>query len=65
MIDRDGLQGTLEFISDICLDKADHIATSWQDEYIATRWVIAASLLNDIATTKCIKEVDKPNREKP
>jgi hypothetical protein len=38
MIDRHGISWMLETISEICGEKALHIATAWQDAHLAKRW---------------------------
>jgi hypothetical protein len=38
LIDRYGIDQVLEMISEICGEKAEHIATAWQDAHLAKRW---------------------------
>jgi hypothetical protein len=42
LIDKHGLETVLEFLRDICCDKAEHVATEWQDASLAKIWVQAA-----------------------
>jgi len=48
LIDAKGIQTVLETIGQICSEKADHIATNWQDTGLAKEWDrLAARLVND------------------
>ena len=38
LIDSRGIDQVLMAISEICGDKAEHIATNWQDAVLAKRW---------------------------
>jgi hypothetical protein len=38
MIDHHGISWMLATISEICGEKAEHIATAWQDAHLAKRW---------------------------
>ena len=38
MLDRFGMEGTLNLLSDICHEKADHLRENWQDEGMAYEW---------------------------
>lgn len=40
-IDAHSVEDLLSAISDICYEKAEHIATNWQDEHLAADWEIA------------------------
>lgn len=38
IVDRNGLSGVLEMLSDICGAKAAHVAETWQDASLAKAW---------------------------
>jgi hypothetical protein len=38
LIDKVGIESVLMALSEICGEKADHIATTWQDATLAKRW---------------------------
>lgn len=52
MIDRCGLAETLNGLANICLNKAEHIITNWQDRQTASHWTSAATDLQDLARNK-------------
>ena len=45
MIDRVGLATVLRSIQAICIGKADHIHTNWQDQHLAKQWERAARVV--------------------
>jgi len=48
LIDAKGMQTVLETLAQIASEKADHIATNWQDLNLAKEWDrLAARLVND------------------
>lgn len=49
MIDAYGLQAVLAAVSEICHDKATHIAENWQDTSTAKRWTRAAHWIDQAA----------------
>ncbi len=52
LIDNCTLSAVLDMLADICLDKAEHIVTNWQDKPTASHWVSAAKDLQDLARNK-------------
>lgn len=38
MVDAYGLEGVLYALADICVEKADHLRSNWQDERTAKYW---------------------------
>lgn len=48
LIDRHGLADVLATIVDICLEKAEHIRTNWEDQRLAQRWEKVAKKLEKI-----------------
>lgn len=50
VIDKVGLDGLLDLISDICLAKAEHLEDNWQDSPAAKRWHVAQ------VAFQCMKE---------
>lgn len=51
ILDRHGLANVLRMLAEIAGQKAEHIATNWQDASTAKRWDKAGSLL-DLAAVK-------------
>lgn len=52
LIDNCTLAGLLDMIADVCLDKAEHISSNWQDNATASHWTDAATDLQDLARNK-------------
>ncbi len=50
IIDREGLNTVLDAISEICFDKATHIAICWQDTKTAKAWTKAGNRLVKLDT---------------
>jgi hypothetical protein len=48
LIDSAGLAAVLSALSDICGQKAEHVATNWQDTTLAKRWEGMASAISDL-----------------
>ena len=38
LVDRQGLRIVLEMLAHICIEKADHVRSNWQDEHLARIW---------------------------
>jgi hypothetical protein len=49
MIDKIGLSKVLFMLAEICHDKADHVATNWQDQRLAKAWLVDAMLMEQAA----------------
>jgi len=49
LIDRHGVGGILAGVEQICLDKAAHIATEWQDTRTAKHWTLASGVVGGAA----------------
>lgn len=41
MVDAMGLGKVLDLLADICVDKANHVQTNWQDKITAATWTQA------------------------
>jgi len=50
LIDRHGLIKVLAGIEEICLDKAAHIASAWQDTRTAKHWANASATVGGAAS---------------
>lgn len=48
LVDRHGVLGVLSALSFICVEKADHIASNWQDAHLAKTWDYTASVLEKV-----------------
>jgi hypothetical protein len=48
-VDQSTLQAVVEALAQVCRDKADHIASSWQDESLAKVWNKAGQRLEKVA----------------
>uniref|UniRef100_A0A6M3LW98 Uncharacterized protein n=1 Tax=viral metagenome TaxID=1070528 RepID=A0A6M3LW98_9ZZZZ len=57
IIDKLGLQQTVELISDICYEKANHIQENWQDENTAHAWDFAGGYLFKACLSTAIKSL--------
>jgi len=53
MIDRHGLYRVADMLTQICQDKADHLATNWQDGETARRWQQASVLFDRCHANLC------------
>lgn len=51
MIDFAGLASVLLAIADICGQKAEHVATQWQDTALAKRWDRAERIVSSTIVT--------------
>ena len=51
MIDQNGLQAVLVALANVCGDKAEHLASNWQDTTSAKVWEKRGKRLEDVATT--------------
>lgn len=49
MVDRDSVALVVRTLSIVCTEKADHIATTWQDAALAREWRAAARMLDGLA----------------
>jgi Mn-dependent DtxR family transcriptional regulator len=56
-IDRMGLHNFLGVISDICLEKAEHVESNWQDRALARAWVRASFRMTRCADNTAIRQV--------
>lgn len=45
LVDAHGLQGIASVLADVCLEKAEHVSTTWGDENLARAWQRAGELL--------------------
>lgn len=50
LIDSCGLSNVLESLGDICFEKADHVASNWQDDNLSKLWNRAATHCNSAAS---------------
>jgi len=48
-VDAIGLRRTIDTLSRICHEKADHIDTNWQDHILSARWQKAGNILDGTA----------------
>ena len=48
-MDSAGLSNMLSEIAEVCLQKADHVKTNWQDVDLAKRWLNAHSAIEALA----------------
>jgi hypothetical protein len=51
------LNAVVQALSEICEEKADHIATNWQDAGLAKQWRTAAGKLGVTSTTREVMAV--------
>lgn len=49
LIDRYTVSGTLEAVAEICHEKAEHIASNWQDVRTAKTWTAVALKINTLS----------------
>ena len=49
LVDAYGLHGVLGVLCDVCYDKANHIASNWQDTALANMWDSWAKTLDHTA----------------
>ena len=54
IIDNSNLQTTLRALANICLEKAEHIRSNWQDESLAKTWEKAAAKIDALSCHKDI-----------
>lgn len=54
LIDRHGLHGVLESLSQICYLKSAHVAESWQDNELARLWERSAKYIGNTAMRESI-----------
>jgi len=60
-IDKHGLTAVLEHIEGICYDKADHLATNWQDANSAFIWIKhAESIQKAVVAIRRVKNASVP-----
>lgn len=57
IIDRTSLRDVLQGIAQICYDKAEHIASNWQDHPLSMTWDRAAGLIEKVTVNEKIKAV--------
>lgn len=50
MIDTKGLRHILDTLVDICMEKAEHLRSNWQDTTAADNWETAANGLDRVNT---------------
>jgi len=60
LVDALGLDQVLEHLSALCVAKADHLATNWQDKAGADAWTKAASRLEMASMHSAITRVSPP-----
>lgn len=56
VIDRVGLPDMISIMADVCVAKADHIDTNWQDRALARVWDRASKALDKLSATRAIKD---------
>lgn len=49
LVDAHGLQDVLHALREVCFDKANHIAHTWQDVELAKVWLAAGIRVNSAA----------------
>ena len=49
MIDTHTVEGLLNMLADICVEKAEHITTTWEDAVAAAAWRRSAKMLTTLA----------------
>jgi hypothetical protein len=54
ILDRMALATFLEMVEEICHDKAEHLASNWQDDKAANRWTRAAAVIAKAHNTKAV-----------
>jgi hypothetical protein len=57
IIDREGVDGLLDVITDVCLYKAEHLATNWQDVEGARKWQNAAIAFQTMKEKTAVRAV--------
>lgn len=57
MVDQYGLANVLRMLGQIAGEKAEHIATNWQDASLAKKWDRAARLLDTAAGLKTYHDI--------
>jgi hypothetical protein len=48
LVDKHGLDQTIELLSEVCHEKAEHIVTNWQDVESASVWESRGRQLADL-----------------
>ena len=56
-IDSNGLQETIQMLSSICWEKADHVLTNQQDKKLARAWEAAATSIDKLSVKNAILAV--------
>ena len=56
LVDMEGFQGTLEILSEICFEKAEHVLTNWQDKHLAKFWSDRGRLLDKILSSSKLSD---------
>jgi hypothetical protein len=54
LIDKYGIRQVIETMSQISLEKGDHVRTNWQDPYTANAWNRIAGLLSRVSQYKSL-----------
>lgn len=57
VIDATSLRSVLEMLAEICHEKADHLASNWQDHTSARAWVKAAKTIHRCAESNAVSDV--------
>ena len=58
LIDSRGLSFVVDYVAEICLNKADHVLDNWLDRQAYEAWLEASNQLARIAQRKAITAVD-------
>ncbi len=57
IVDQRGLQQVLGLLSAVCFEKAEHLASNWQDERAAAQWRVAGRRLDRFSATEAIGRI--------
>ncbi len=57
IIDRIGIEKTLEILSEIASAKAEHVATTWQDWKLSHAWERASRALAKYSTSRAVSSL--------
>jgi len=49
LLDKESVQAVCEDLAHVCREKADHVATNWQDKELAKLWEQSAMRFDDMA----------------
>jgi hypothetical protein len=59
LIDRTSLETVLQNIGNICVEKAEHIRTNWQDDPLARLWQLAGMRADTCAGSSAVHRVSQ------